>query len=80
MIDRSLRLTRTQRVYLEMMTMRDRLNRGWGGFSSTRTARVLEERGLCRVQPDYNGPGQWAATITSRGYEALRAAEAKEAV
>jgi hypothetical protein len=54
------------------MAMRDRLNKGWGGYSSTLTVRVLEERGLCRVQPDYNGPGRWCATITNAGQEAIR--------
>lgn len=73
MIDRSLRLTRTQRQYLTDMAFRGRLVCGWGGMSSTRTVRVLEERGLCALH--VYGPGKWTATITKRGRLAIAAEE-----
>lgn len=42
-------------------------------MSSTRTVRVLEERGLCALH--VYGPGKWTATITKRGRLAIAAEE-----
>ena len=64
------RLTAVQRRYLEVMEGRDRLKCGWGGYRSTVTVRILEERGLCTLREW--GPSDWDASITNAGREAIR--------
>jgi hypothetical protein len=46
------RLTFTQYVYLDAVVLRDWLPQGWGGLSSTRTLRILAERGLLALSDD----------------------------
>lgn len=55
-------LTQTQKAYLAVIRERGRLVAGWGGYSSTLTVRLLQEKGLVRLK-EY-GPGQWEAFST----------------
>ena len=66
-------LTKTQRSYLDAMSTHYPLRQGWGGHASTRTVRILEERGLCQVRtwPTVGGADYWEAYITSSGREAI---------
>jgi len=63
------RLTKIQHAYLRAMYFRDSLQQGWGGMSSRRVIRRLEELGLCRTR---YGPGPWAASITDKGRRVVR--------
>lgn len=72
------RATRTQIAYLKVIVERGTLNKGWGGYSSTLTIRLLEERGLVevRVWPQPTGADDWSAQITAKGRELLARSEA----
>ncbi len=68
-------LTKTQASYLRVIGDRHRLLKGWGGYGSTLTVRILEERGFIRLRtfPRSRGADDWEATLTSKGlawYEA----------
>jgi hypothetical protein len=63
------KLTKTQRRYLQLIGDRGRLRRGWGGYGSTLTVRILEERGYLRLQtfPRSKGADDWEASLTLKG-------------
>lgn len=62
-------LTKTQRRYLDTIRERGHLRYGWGGYKSTRTVRILEEKGLIRLIR-LSGGG-WTASLTSKGSNLL---------
>jgi len=74
------KLTRTQLGYLDAIQWQGRLRRGWGGYSSTLTVRILEERGLVTLQrlPQLGKADSWEAQITPAGSELLEARRASE--
>lgn len=63
------RLTDVQRRYLQLIDERGTLTQGWGGYGSTRTVRILAERGLVMLKQRPDVP--WRAQITTAGREAL---------
>lgn len=63
------RQTKTQLAYLRMIEERGSLRKGWGGYSSILTLRILEDRGLIRLIE--HGSGVWTASLTVAGREAL---------
>lgn len=72
-------LTKTQVDYLRAMEF-GHLTQGWGGYNSTLTVRLLEERGLIRLAryPHIrNGrrTEQWRASLTQAGKDWLEASE-----
>lgn len=67
----SRRLTNVQWNYLDEMQYHNPLHQGWGGYGSTRTVRLLEERGYCILK--YNANGHWSASLTNKGAQALDA-------
>jgi hypothetical protein len=71
-----MKLTRTQLNYLRAISERGQLTKGYGGYGSTQTVRLLEEKGLIRLQryPRPGGGEGWRASIRPAGVEALRAA------
>ena len=68
----SQRLTPAQLRYLEIIEQRGQLHKGWGGYSSTRTVRLLEERGY--IQLVRRSGNDWVAGMLEKGREALRRA------
>jgi hypothetical protein len=71
MTKRNVALTRTMLNYLEVIREQEWLTKGWGGYGSTQTVRILEERGLISLREVGKG---WQAKIRPAGREALRAA------
>jgi len=65
------RLTKTQLRYLAVIRDRGHLRKGWGGYSSTLTVRILEERGYCRLRRLNSNGSDWEASLAAKGYEAL---------
>jgi hypothetical protein len=66
------RPTRAQRRYLREAAGRGHLQYGWGGYKSTQTVRILEERGLIRLSRNHCAGARWCITgITAAGLEAL---------
>ena len=61
-------LTKTQIQYLDEIVTR-RLTRGWGGYSSTQTVRILQERGYITLHDHYSG---WRAAPTDKGRAYMR--------
>jgi hypothetical protein len=78
----SQRVTETQANYLEAIWRRPaHLRQGEGGYASTRTVRVLSEKGLVRLWyvPRHNGPGRaWEAALTERGRQWVLARQQRE--
>jgi hypothetical protein len=71
------RLTKTQLDYLAAIneSLGQGLTKGHGGYNSTQTVRILEERGLITLQRfDRGGREIWRAKIRPAGRDALRAA------
>jgi hypothetical protein len=65
------RLTRTQRNYLHAADSQGHLPYGWGGYTSTQTVRILEERGYVILGRNHCA-ARWCITgLTSKGRDAL---------
>lgn len=61
-----------QRHYLQEAAGRGHLQYGWGGYRSTQTVRILEERGLIRLGRHHCAGIRWCITgITEKGLEAI---------
>lgn len=74
-------LTKTQQNYLARISLGG-LAQGWGGYGSTRTVRLLEERGLVHLTrtPHIVKNGRraetWKASLTQAGWDWLAARRA----
>ena len=72
-------LTWVQWVYLDT-ARKYKFERGWGGLDSTRTIRILNERGLLDYRDGF-GSRPWQVTgLTRFGVEILERWHAREAV
>lgn len=59
---RAQRLTPEQAHYLHTARIRGGFDCGWGGLSSTRTVRLLEERGLITLRDNRTSWPRWRVT------------------
>jgi hypothetical protein len=75
-------VTRIQLSYLRLAESHGHFAFGWGGYKSTRTVRLLEERGLIRLGRNHCAAGAdplWCVVaITPKGEEVLARVAAME--
>lgn len=67
-------VTRIQLMYLKEARNRGHFAYGWGGYKSTRTVRLLQERGYITISDRHcaAGAGLWCVTsLTAKGAEVL---------